>query len=221
VEFDTKVLGIIKRTGDIMSFRFKANLDYAPGQFFFVTIEGMTKHFSFSSSPTEKGYIEFTKRLTDSEYSQGLRRLKVGDPAHIKGPFGNFVLGDERKIAILSGGIGITPFKSMLKYIVDTDSDKDVVLLYSNRNADNIPFKDELDRFGKKENIKVFHTLTEDPSWMGLKGRIDEGMVKKTTPDWKQRTFYIAGPPKMVEALEGVLKDMGVGKIKTKNFSGY
>ncbi|MBN2517432.1 MAG: hypothetical protein JXB14_01155 [Candidatus Altiarchaeota archaeon] len=223
MEFDAEVLEIIGRAGDITSFRFKADMDYKPGQFFFVTIEGdKTKHFSFSSSPTERGYIEFTKRLTDSEYSQGLRRLKTGDSAHIKGPFGDFILGDEKKIAILSGGIGITPFRSMLKYTADTGSDKDIVLLYSNRSPDDIAFKEELDGFGEKGNIKVVHTITgEDDSWTGLKGRIDDDMVKKVVPDWRERTFYVAGPTKMVGVMEEILKRMGAEKIRTENFPGY
>ncbi len=219
---ETRVKEIIERAGGIKSFRFEGDMDYKAGQFFFVTLEGdKTKHFSFSSSPTEKGFVEFTKKLSDSDYSQALKRLKPGDDAVVENPSGEFVMGGEKKIAFLTGGIGITPFRSMLKYISDTGSDKDVVLLYSSRDSD-IPFKEDLDEFSGRENIKVVYTLTgDDESWSGRRGRIDEAMVKEEVPDYKERVFYTAGPPKMVEAMTGVVGGLGVKGFKKENFPGY
>ncbi len=98
MKFETSVDEIIKRTPDIKSFRFRRpkGFDYDPGQFLFVTIlnEGkkITKHFTISSSPTEKEFIEFTKKITDHEFSVALDRLKIGDWAYLNAPYGEFHL---------------------------------------------------------------------------------------------------------------------------------
>src|SRR4030065_2752756 len=107
-EFETKVIDIIQRTHDIKSFRFTLpdDITFKPGQFFFLTIrtnsKELKKHFSFSISPTEKGYVEFTKRITKSEFSQALDKLKIGDWARIKIPYGLFTFeGEYDKIAFI------------------------------------------------------------------------------------------------------------------------
>ena len=122
MKFETKFQQIIPRTHDVTSFRFPrpAELDYKPGQFFYITLKQgdkeLSKHFSFSSSPTEKDHIEFTKKFTDHEYSLALKAAKVGDWARIDAPFGQFTFeGEYPKIALLGGGIGITPFLSISK----------------------------------------------------------------------------------------------------------
>jgi len=146
--FETEVISVLERTPGVKSFRFKTvkDLFFKPGQFFFVSIiidgKERTKHFSFSNSPTETDYIEFTKRLTESEFSNGLNKLKPGDWAKIKAPYGNFIFNEEyKKIAFLSGGIGITPIRSISKYIVDKGMSTDMVLLYGNNTQKDIPFQ--------------------------------------------------------------------------------
>jgi ferredoxin-NADP reductase len=122
MKFETKIQEIIPRTHDVTSFRFSrpTDLSYKPGQYMFVTLKQgekeLSKHFSFSSSPTEKEHIEFTKKFTDHEYSMALKSTKVGDWARIDAPFGQFTFeGEYPKIALLGGGIGITPFMSICK----------------------------------------------------------------------------------------------------------
>ena len=124
--FETKFQEIMQRTHDVTSFRFPrpVELDYKPGQFCFVTLrqgdKELKKHFSFSSSPTEKDHIEFTKKFTDHEYSLALKAVKIGDWARIEAPFGKFTFeGEYPKIALLGGGIGITPFMSYCKNATD------------------------------------------------------------------------------------------------------
>ena len=100
-------------------------------------------HFSFSSSPTDEGYFEFTKRITGSDFSQTSNNLKPGVWANVSGPDGDFVLPDKpRPLAFLSGGIGITPLRSMLRYITAKKLSYDVVLLYGNNSYDDIPFRE-------------------------------------------------------------------------------
>ena len=236
LEFETDVIDIIERAPGVKSFRFKTEVDtgFKAGQFFFVTIkvEGVEriKHFSFSNSPTEKGYVEFTKRLTDSEYSKGLERLKIGDWARLKMPYGSFTLVDGiDKIAFLSGGIGITPIRSMCRYVSDAGIRKDIILIYGNNTEKDIIFKEDFDMLQKTDkNIRVVYTLTskdvDKKIWRGRTGYINEEMLKEEVPDYKDRTFYICGPPAMVQSLKSILKDKLVideDRIKLENFVGY
>ncbi len=236
VVFETEVSDVIQRTDNVKSLRFRVeeDVDFKPGQFFFVTIkvEGTerTKHFSFSNSPTEKGYIEFTKRITDSEFSKALGGLKTGDWARLKMPYGSFTFeGEYEKIAFLSGGIGITPIRSICKFATDMKLPTDIVLLYGNNKEQDIIFRQDLDEMERvNKNMRVVYTLTSQDiarqAWHGRTGYIDEKMIKEEIPDYKERTFYICGPPKMVGSLVNVLDNklsMQEDKIKTENFVGY
>ena len=236
VVFQTEVSDIIQRTQNVKSFRFRTEEDvnFKPGQFFFVTIKiagiERTKHFSFSNSPTEKRYVEFTKRITDSEFSRALDRLKIGDGAKLRMPYGSFTFeGEYEKIAFLSGGIGITPIRSICKFAADMKLPTEIVLLYGNNKEADIIFRQDLDEMcsGNKD-IRVVYTLTspdiDKQAWQGRTGYIDAKMIREEIVDYNERIFYICGPPKMVESLVGVLKSelsTQEDKIKIENFAGY
>jgi glycine betaine catabolism B len=234
--FETEVIEVIDRAPGVKSFRFKTDerLSFKPGQFFFVGImingAEKTKHFSFSNSPTEAGYIEFTKRLTGSEFSNALNNLKPGNWAKIKAPLGDFTYeGNPHKAAFLSGGIGITPIRSICKFITDKNIGSDIVLLYGNNTESDIIFRQDLDQIARAhENMKIVYTLTssnaDEDDWQGRRGYIDKAMISEEIPDYNERTFYMCGPPKMVEALKDILsKDMKIrsDRIITENFTGY
>lgn len=236
VEFETQVSDIIQRATCVKSFRFgiKENVDFRAGQFFFVTIKiaeaERTKHFSFSNSPTEKGYVEFTKRITESEYSQALDRLKVGDWVKLKMSYGSFTFqGEYKRIAFLSGGIGITPIRSICKFVTDKGLPTEMTLLYGNNKEEDIIFRQDLDKIASvNKDMRVVYTLTspdiDRKKWPGRIGYIDEKMIKEEITDYKEMVFYICGPPKMVESLINILKNklsVGEEKIKTENFTGY
>jgi len=236
IKFETEVLNIIQRTHNVKSFRFKIkeDVDFKPGQFFFVTlkIDGTerTKHFSFSNSPTEKGYVEFTKRITDSEFSKALNRLNIGDWARLKMPYGSFTFeGEYEKIAFLSGGIGITPIRSICKFATDSILPTDMVLLYGNNREEDIIFRKDLDDMqAVNKNLRIVYTLTspdiDRKTWQGRIGYIDDKMIKEEISDFNERVFYICGPPRMVESLINILRNkLGVqqDKIKIENFVGY
>ncbi|MBM4128853.1 MAG: FAD-dependent oxidoreductase [Nitrospira sp.] len=234
-EFEAEVIDIIQRTHDIKSFRFAIpeDITFKPGQFFFVTIkikgQEVTKHFSFSNSPTEKGYIEFTKKITDSEFSQTLEKLRVGDWAKLRMPFGSFTFeGEYEKIAFLVGGIGITPVRSMCRFACDRKLPTDIVSIYSNRTEQDIAFYEDFLQMEKTNNrLRVIHTITQPldtATWKGRTGRISSTMVKEEIPDYAERVFYICGPPKMVDAIKSLLTDelkLGKEKIRTELFAGY
>lgn len=229
--FETCVVETIQRTPSIKSIRFEKpqGFSYLAGQYMFITLgegpEKMIKHFTLSSSPTES-FLEITKRLTGHPFSNALASLKPGDNVSIRGPYGEFTFqGEYDKIGMLSGGIGITPLRSIIKYSIDKELGTSIILLCSNKSESDIPFRDELEDMQKeKTGIKVIDTITRpEPDWKGVRGRINAEMVKKFMPDYIERTLYTSGPPKMVEAMVTLLEELGVPEeqIKKENFYGY
>ncbi len=232
MKFETCVKEIIPRTYNVTSFRFPrpAELNYKAGQFFFITLKAdgkeLKKHFSFSSSPTEKTHIEFTKKLSDSDFSAALKALKPGDWARIDAPYGKFTFeGEHEKLCLLAGGIGITPFKSICQYCTDIHLDTKVTLLYGNRTEKDIAFRKELEALQQQnKNLKVVFILNEaDSDWTGATGLINAEMIKTEVPDYKENTFYTCGPPKMVEIMEKLVEQLGVPmtQLKREYFTGY
>ncbi len=232
MKFETTVKEIIQRTHDVQSFRFDKldSFDYKAGQFMWITIKDngnkLRKHFSFSSSPTEKNFVEFTKKLSDSDFSKALRKLKVGDWAEIDGPFGKFTFeGEHKKIGMLSGGIGITPLISICRYCTDKSLDTKITLLYGNRTPEDIVFRQELEEMqNKNTNMKVVLSIDRaSEGWTSRVGFIDSDLIKNEIPDYMDTVFYTCGPPKMVEIMTKILKDLGLPEthIKIENFAGY
>jgi len=231
MDFETTVTESIQRTRNIISVRFAKpeGFEYLSGQYIFITIGSgdaeLRKPLSISSSPTE-GFLEVTKRLTGHPFSNALALLKEGDKVRFKGPFGEFTfLGEHKKIGMLSGGIGITPLRSIIKYISDKMLDTDIVLFYSNSYEDDIAFDKEFEDLEKKSpKLNIVSTVTRPgPSWTGITGRISADMIKTHLPDYKDRVFYVSGPTKMVDSSLNLLKEMNVpeAQIKTESFSGY
>ncbi len=232
VEFKAKIKEVIQRNYNVKSFRVEidAAVDFKAGQFMKVSLgdnQELKRYLSISNSPTEKGYLEFTKKLTESNFSKTLNNLKPEDQIGIQYPFGKFVLDESsKKIAFLSGGIGITPIRSICKFVADKKLDTDIVLIYSNRTVADIVFKDDFDLMQKSYSfLKVTHVLSEEE--IGSKyitGRINSGILKQEIPDYLQRKFYLCGPPQMVEAMKNILSEelhLPDNLIVTENFQGY
>jgi glycine betaine catabolism B len=233
MKFETQIKEIIPRTHDVLSFRFArpAELDYKAGQFFFVAIKQgekeLKKHFSFSSSPTERDHIEFTKKITDHEYSQALKAAKVGDWAQIEAPYGQFTFeGEYPKIALLGGGIGITPFVSYCKNATDKKLSSKITLFYGCRTPEDIAFRKEFEELAQQnQNINLVFTVNQPapPDWKGPTGIINADMIKQYLPDYQENMFYTCGPPPMVDAMEKLVESLGLPKEKLKReyFLGY
>jgi len=232
MKLETKIKEIIPRTSDVTSYRFSRppELAYKPGQYFFTTIKQgdkeLTHHFSFSSSPTEKEHFEFTKKLTDHEYSMALKAVKVGDWARIDAPYGQFTFeGEYPKIALLAGGIGITPFVSICKYAADKRLNSKITLFYGCRTQNDIAFKQELEKMQEEnKNLKVVFIVNEATSqWKGATGVITADMIKKELPDYNENVFYVCGPPPMVAAMKTLVVSIGLQKaqLKLEYFTGY
>jgi ferredoxin-NADP reductase len=232
-EIKVKVKEVIKRTHNVKSVRVAHEdiMPYKPGQFMQVILKPGDKKFSrwlsISNSPTENGYLEFTKKITESSFSLIIDNLKESDELFIKYPFGKFTFeGEYDKIAYLSGGIGITPIRSMIKYIVDKNLGTDVCLIYANRTKADIAFKDDFDKMQQEYGkLRVEHVLSEeDPSWQGRCGLICPELIEECIADYKERKFYICGPPSMVEAMKKIITDdlkLSDDVIFTENFAGY
>lgn len=232
MKYETTVQSIIQRTPNVMSFRFPRPdaLQYKPGQFFIVTLKKDSKelshHFSFSSSPTEQDHIEFTKKLSDSEYSQALKASKQGDWARIDAPYGQFTFeGEYPKIVLLGGGIGITPFLSYVKNATDKMLSSRIVLFYGCRTPSDIVFREEFEELAKiNSNFKTVFTVSEaTPDWKGKVGIITADMIKQELPNFADYIFYACGPPPMVKAMQTLIENLGLTKekIKVEYFTGY
>ncbi|UCC94999.1 MAG: FAD-dependent oxidoreductase [Candidatus Omnitrophota bacterium] len=230
-----KLLARIKRTPTIESFRFilAKKIHFIPGQFVQVLFDEkdsnnrmLNKYLSFSSSPT-KEYIEVTKRLSESDFSGKLRSLQPQSEVLFKLPLGNCILKEEyKRIGFLIGGIGITPVISMIEYSVEKCLETDIVLCYSNRREEEIAFRKELDQWSAlSSNINIIYTVTDcEPQDMRcISGHINKELIQKKMKDYNERIFFIFGPPRMVEAMQNVCKDIGCEKenIKSESFIGY
>lgn len=225
----------IKRTASVESFRFTLaeRIDFFPGQFLQAifdkdnqTNKELNKYLSFSSSPM-KDYIEVTKRLSNSKFSQRLSSLRIGDRILLKAPLGSCVFKDDyKKIGFLIGGIGITPAISIIEYIVDKKLDTDILLIYSNRTEEDIAFRKELDNWKSiNNNLKVLYSITEcEPKDKDcFFGRIDKDLFAERAMGSGERIFFIFGPPVMVEAMRNLCLEMNCDKqnIKSEIFVGY
>jgi ferredoxin-NADP reductase len=230
-----KLIERIKRTPSVESFRFQLDgaCEFLPGQFLCVMFDAndeknkeLNKYLSFSSSPL-KGYVEVTKRLSDSEFSKNLNALKPHDEVILKGPLGSCVYKDEySRIAFVIGGIGITPVISIIEYIVERKLCTDVKVFYSNRVEEEIAFKKELDAWSEANpNIQVFFSVTDcapqDPRC--YYGRIDTDLLVPNLTQKEDRIVYLFGPPGMVKAMQGLCSVIGCpnDKVKIEHFIGY
>jgi glycine betaine catabolism B len=232
MKFETSLKEIISRTSDVASLRFPrpAELSYKPGQYMLVAIKSAEKElvhpFSFSSSPTEKDYIEFTKKFTPNEYSAVLKTLKPGDWARIDAPYGKFTFeGEYPKIALLTGGIGITPFRSIIKYCTDMGFNTDIALFYGCRTPEDIAFRSEFEGMQmQNKSLKLMFTVNEPAGdWKGSIGNITADFVKKKMTDYKERMFFACGPPGMVQAMINIVKELGLPEtqLKLESFAGH
>jgi ferredoxin-NADP reductase/nitrite reductase/ring-hydroxylating ferredoxin subunit len=231
---------------DIMTFKIaRGGIDYTAGQYAFFKLDGISsdakgpiRHFSIASSPTEQDYILISTRIRDTPYKQKLASLKEGAKILVWGPEGEFVLHDDySKLAVfLSGGIGVTPFRSMIKYATDKQLLIKITMFDSNKNQQNILDKEEFDRWANQnKNIKVIYTVTEEEeqqeaaanaNWSGERGRIDKSMLERhlSKDEIGNAIFYICGPPGMLKAMQELLqKEMQIPKdrLKVEAFTGY
>ncbi len=193
-------------------------------------MRGNRRYFTLASSPTEKEVRMGVKYYPKpSSFKQELQTMKSGDVMIASQVSGDFVLpvDQSKKLVFIAGGIGVTPFRSMIKFMTDAGQKRDVVLMYSNKTEQEIAYRDVFAEAEKAYGLKTIYTLSDkaalSANWKGKIGMIDEAMIRETIPDFADRMFYLSGPHGMVVAFEALLYKIGVPRrhIKTDYFPGF
>jgi ferredoxin-NADP reductase len=225
---NSKVVRIVDEAPDIKTFVLRPlkGFKYLPGQWMYVsTAKGSDRRqFSISSAPTEKD-ISFTTKFTGTEFKEKLWQLGEGDNLEIEGAFGNFCLNKPMfgPQLFLCGGMGVTPFRSIYRYLFDTNATNDIVLLYSNRNKSDTVFEKEFRMIAEKQtNLKVVFTLTDETERYFESGRIDSSLMKKVCPDFPDRQWWVCGSPAFVDGMIELAAKLKITKtIKSEDYPGY
>jgi ferredoxin-NADP reductase len=191
--------------------------------------EGNTRGFSLASTPYEEDLV-FATRMRDTAFKRVLRTMKIGTEITLDAPYGSFTLHNNTRIpaVFLTGGIGVTPVRSIVLQAAHDNLPHKIFLFDSNRRPEDAPFLDELIAAQKENsNYKFVGTMTEmqksDQKWNGETGYITKAMLVKYLGDLTLPIYYIAGPPAMVTAMRKTLNEAGVDddNIRTEEFSGY
>lgn len=214
---------ILQETHDTFTIilKSKSPLAFKPGQFCFLRLNKedlYARHpFTISSLPGEKR-ISFTVKLF-GRFTKALKELQKGEEVIVDGPFGNFLIKDKtRDLVFIAGGVGITPFASMIKdKVFRKEINQSVTLLYGSRNRDGIIFKDYFDSL-KQSWLSVVNVLSADKNDSVPQsyetGYINEAIIKKYVKNIDDSVFYICGPESMKSSVVNILKKLSV---KRKN----
>jgi ferredoxin-NADP reductase/Na+-translocating ferredoxin:NAD+ oxidoreductase RnfD subunit len=220
-----KFVGKIQEAAGIYSYAFTMpkNFKFQPGQYMEWTLahnktdsRGNRRYLTIASSPTEPGLMFTVKHPNPaSAFKQKLDELKPGQTILASHLTGSFILPKDtsKKVALLAGGIGVTPFRSMIKYLIDSGQQRDVALLYSANSPSELSYRKLFDK-AAMAGIKISY-VTES--------QLDEAKLRNLVPDYKQRRFYVSGPYGFVSAIESALLKLGIGRseIVTDYFPGY
>ncbi|MDQ2984339.1 MAG: FAD-dependent oxidoreductase [Actinomycetota bacterium] len=210
-------------------------VDFKAGQYFWVTLldppyddeKGPRRHISVVTSPNDRGVLGLCTRLRDTAFKRSLAELPVGAEVDVEEPKGDFVLPEDtdQHYVFIAGGIGITVFRCMLRYIAEKQLPYRVTLVYSNRDRESAAFLDELVALERDlSGFELVLTMTDDPSWEGETRHIDADFLRDhLDEDLELPTYLIAGPPPMVEGVAEKLQAAGVPeeRLRPARFSGY
>lgn len=225
------------QTHDTESFYFELEqpISYQPGQFLRwvlphaeVDERGSSRYFSISSSPTEQNIMLTTKfSIIGSSFKKALKELAVGGTIEVGPALGDFILPDDPTTPILmvAGGVGITPFRSMLKYITDKNLTTAVKLIYGCKSNQDKLFGAELAKWAEQKlNIEIHYVFEESPAgWNGQSGFLTADIIMQQVGSLAVQNLYLSGPEPMTKALYEQLLSANVPEyqIKTDFFPGY
>ena len=190
---------------------------------------GAVRTFSLSSSPSEADLLAVTCKISDTPFKQALARLEPGETAVVFGPIGRFLFDADRPAVFVAGGIGVTPFRGMLRYAADTEAPGPLTLLHSARVPEELVFRPELEALARdRPGIELHYTVTrgEDPAapWTGARGRIDRASLEKFGRPERRPRWYVAGLPDMVSAVvRSLVQELAVPEtdVKYEIFRGF
>jgi ferredoxin-NADP reductase len=224
---------------DTIDFNFSLDkkIAFIPGQYMEWTLphknvdsRGNRRYLTIASSPTEDTLRLGVKFNPDgSSFKKNLISFEKDSLISGGQLAGDFTLPKDpkQKCVFLAGGIGITPFRSMIKYLIDMNEKRDIILFYTNKIASEIAYANIFDEASRKLGIKTIYTLTDEENipkdWIGNIGRINAQMIQTEVSDYKERHFYLSGPHQMITNCKQLLKEIGVkeSKIKTDYFPGF
>lgn len=210
---------------------------FQPGQYMEWTLDhagadsrGTRRYFTLASSPTEPDLrigVRFSEHGSSYKRSMLEQAYQGGDIVATQ-IAGDFTMPHDpgQKLAFIAGGIGVTPFRSMVKYLLDRRERRDIVLLYANSRVDQILYNDVFWPAQRVIPFRPAYVLSDPasagPQWYGESGHIDAAMIARQIPDFRDRLFYVSGSPEFVRAVVGALRQVGVrrNRIKTDDFSG-
>ncbi|HSX48950.1 MAG TPA: FAD-dependent oxidoreductase [Candidatus Saccharimonadales bacterium] len=220
----------IKLTDSIYDFVFSTSekFNFIAGQYMEWTLghkhsddRGNRRYFTFASSPTESEVrigVKFEKDRSSS-YKTEMLSMKKGDKIVASQLAGDFTLVSDvnKKLVFIAGGIGVTPFRSIIKYLIDKNEKRDIILIYNERTKENMVYKDVFKEAERKLGIKTIYFETEKS------GHMTSETVKKEIPDFKERIFYLSGSNGMVKGFEDLLSEAGLPKdhVRVDYFPGY
>jgi len=213
------------------AFRFQA------GQWCFLTLpdlglhdeRGLRRHLSLASAPEDRDLV-FATKLSPSAFKQTLARLEPGAEILLEEPRGAFGLPDDAAapLIFLAGGIGITPFRSMLRHAAQARTGHRIAVLYSNRTPEEAVFLEDLLGLSRAHpDLRVVATMTRmhdsAVAWDGPTGRLDATLIQDQCPEWGAARYFLAGPPPMADAMAATLAAMGIAgeRVRVEEFSGY
>ncbi|MGH9864626.1 MAG: FAD-dependent oxidoreductase [Candidatus Acidiferrales bacterium] len=214
-----------------------AGFDFKPGQAMEVKLEnppetdaeGNSRAFSIASAPHEKD-VMFATRMRDTAMKNSLKKIPLGTELQVDGPWGDLKLHTRatRPGVFLAGGIGITPFRSIVLDAAKNKLPHKLWLFYSNRRPEDAAFLEELGRAEKENsNFKMIATMTEmeksSRPWHGKTGFVDKAMLSDAIGDLSAPIYYIAGPGAMLNAMKKMLLEAGVNEddVRAEEFAGY
>ena len=191
---------------------------------------GNRRYFTVASSPTEKE-IRIGVKIPEkpSSFKRFLNSMKPGDQlmaGHLSGDFTLPKDAANRTIVGIAGGIGITPFRSMVKYLIGTGQKTNLVLFYAASDPAEFVYKDIL-KEGESAGVKTVYVLSgaknQPADWTGKTGYITEEMIKAEVPGYQKGIYYLSGPNVMVDAYKKLLSSLKINKrnIRTDYFPGY
>lgn len=223
-----KLIDKINETFDVKSYVFSAQggpIDWKAGQFLIYSlphknpdVRGIQRFFTISSASFEKNIMLTTHIYSEysSTFKKALDKLKIGDLIEAKGPDGDFILSNtNERYVFIAGGIGITPFHSIITGLNHNNLPINVTLLYANK-TEEFPFKKEFEQIAAENpTFKIHYVVSPN--------HIDENLIKEKVDDFQNKIFYVSGPEKMVEDFTEMLKGMGISedRIKQDFFPGY
>jgi ferredoxin-NADP reductase/Na+-translocating ferredoxin:NAD+ oxidoreductase RnfD subunit len=234
-----KLKGAERLSTDTYEFVFESDAPFSfrPGQYMEWTLphsredsRGNRRFFTLSSAPNNREVrmgVKFYPK--PSTFKQRLLTLKPGDSIAACHVAGDFTLPRNRreKLAFIAGGIGITPFASMIRHMLDTRDRRDAVMIDANWKVEDISYDPLLREAHEHLGMRTVHALSAaeciPDDWQGCTGFVDSRMVREVVPDYNERTFYISGPPAMVTAAKRAVAELGVkpGRIRTDYFPGF